>query len=105
MYIKVSKSSLLHKVVYGAAIISREMSIKEESNDVTDMLKVQSDDQSVRISMENLKLKDNQEEYVSRNQYHLVRGQINQLKVRQFLATESLLKLMKNAFYFTSKPF
>ena len=81
MYIKVSKSSLLHKVVCGAAIISREMSIKEESNDVTDMLKVQSDDQSVRISMENLKLKDNQEEYVSRNQYHLVRGQINQLKV------------------------
>ena len=81
------------------------MSIKEVSNDVTDMLKVQSDDQSVRISMENLKLKDNQEEYVSRNQYHLVRGQTNQLKVGQFLATESLLKLMKNAFYFTSKPF
>ena len=44
------------------------MSIKEVSNDVTDMFKVPSDDQSVRIGMENLKLKDNQEEeYVRRN--------------------------------------
>ena len=44
------------------------MSIKEVSNDVTNMFKVQSDDQSLRIGMENLKLKDNQEkEYVSRN--------------------------------------
>ena len=56
------------------------MSIKEVSNDVTDMFKVPSDDQSLRISMENLKLRDNQEEeYVSRNQYHLVRRQIDQL--------------------------
>ena len=56
------------------------MSIKEVSNDVTDMFKVPSDDQSLRISMENLKLRDNQEEeYVSRNQYHLVRGRIDQL--------------------------
>ena len=50
------------------------MSIKEVSNNVTDMFKVPSDDQSLRISMENLELRDNQEEeYVSRNQYHLVR--------------------------------
>ena len=56
------------------------MSIKEVSHDVTDMFKVPSDDQSLRISMENLKLRDNQEEeYVSRNQYHLLRGQIDQL--------------------------
>ena len=71
---------MLHKVVYGAAIICGEMSIKEMNNDVTDMFKVPSDDQSLRISMENLKLRDNQEEeYVSRNQYHLVRGRIDQL--------------------------
>ena len=45
-----------------------------------DMFKVPNDDQSLRISMENLKLRDNQEEeYVSRNQYHLVRGRIDQL--------------------------
>ena len=52
------------------------MSIKEMSNDdATDMFKVPSDDQNLRISMENLKLRDHQEEeYVSRNQYHLVRG-------------------------------
>ena len=37
------------------------MSIKEVSSDVTDMFKVPSDGQSLRISMENLKLKDNQE--------------------------------------------
>ena len=44
------------------------MSIKEVSNDVTDMFKVRSDDQSLRIGMDNLKLKDNQEEeYDSRN--------------------------------------
>ena len=44
------------------------MSIKEVSNNVTDMFKVPSDDQSLRIGMENLKLKDHQEEeYVSRN--------------------------------------
>ena len=44
------------------------MSIKEVSNDVTDMFKVPSDDQSLRIAMENLKLRDNQEEeYISRN--------------------------------------
>ena len=55
------------------------MSIKKVSNDMTDMFKVPSDDQSLRISMENLKLRDNQEEYVSRNQYHLVRGRIDQL--------------------------
>ena len=56
------------------------MSIKEVSNNVTDMFKVPSDDQSLRISMENLKLRDNQEEeYVSRNQYHLKRGWIEQL--------------------------
>ena len=56
------------------------MSIKEVSNDVTDMFKVPSDDQSLRISMENLKLRDNQEEeYVSRNQYHLKRGRMEQL--------------------------
>ena len=55
------------------------MSIKEVSNNVTDMFKVPSDDQSLRISMENLKLRDNQEEYDSRNQYHLVRGRIDQL--------------------------
>ena len=51
------------------------MSIKKMSNNVADMFKVPNDDQSLRISMENLKLKDNQEqEYISRNQYHLVRG-------------------------------
>ena len=57
------------------------MSIKEVSNDdVTDMFKVPSGDHSLRISMENLKLRDHQEEeYVSRNQYHLVRGWIYQL--------------------------
>ena len=50
------------------------MSIKEVSNNVTDMFKIPSDDQSLRIRMENLKLRDNQEEeYVSGNQYHLVR--------------------------------
>ena len=66
--------------MYGAAITCGEMSIKEVSNDVTDMFKVPRDDQSLRISMENLKLRDNQEEeYVSRNQYHLLRGQIDQL--------------------------
>ena len=51
------------------------MCIKEVSNEVNDLFKVPSDDQSLRISMDNLKLRDNQEEeYVSRNQYHLVRG-------------------------------
>ena len=56
------------------------MSIKEVSSDVTDMFKVPSDDQRFIISMENLKLRDNQEEeYVSRNQYQLVRGRIDQL--------------------------
>ena len=50
------------------------MSIKEVSNNVTDMFKIPSDDQSLRIRMENLKLRDNQEEEnVSGNQYHLVR--------------------------------
>ena len=50
------------------------MSIKEVSNNVTDMFKIPSDDQSLRIRMENLKLRDNQEEeYASGNQYHLVR--------------------------------
>ena len=71
---------MLHKVVYGAAIACVEMCIKEVRDDVTDMFKVPSDDQSSRIRMKNLKLRDNQEEeYVSRNQYHLVRGRINQL--------------------------
>ena len=58
------------------------MLIKEVSNDVTDMFKVPSDDQSLRIRKENLKLKDNQEkeeEYIKRDQSHLVRGQVNQL--------------------------
>ena len=56
------------------------MSIKEVSTNVTDMFKVLSNDQSLRIIKENMKLKDNhEEEYVSRNQYHLVRGQIDQL--------------------------
>ena len=56
------------------------MSIKEVSTDVTDMFKVLSNGQSLRIIKENMKLKDNhEEEYVSRNQYHLVRGQIYQL--------------------------
>ena len=56
------------------------MSIKEVSTDMTDMFKVLSDDQSLRSIKENMKLKDNhEEEYVSRNQYHLVRGQIDQL--------------------------
>ena len=51
------------------------MCIKEVSNKVIDIFKVGSDDQSLRIIMEDLKLRDNQEEeYVSRNQYHLVRG-------------------------------
>ena len=54
--------------------------MKEATNNVTDMFKVPSDDQSLRISMKNLKLRDNQEEeYVNKNQYHLVRGQIDQL--------------------------
>ena len=71
---------MLHKVVYGAAIICEEMSMKEVGNDVTDMFKVPSDDQNLRISIENLKLRDNQEEeYVLRNQYNLVRGRIDQL--------------------------
>ena len=36
---------------------------------MTEMFKVPCDDQSLRISMENLKLRDNQEEeYVIRNQ-------------------------------------
>ena len=49
-------------------------------DDLTDMFKIPSDDQSLRIKMENLKLRDNQEEeYVSRNQYHLVKGRIDQL--------------------------
>ena len=70
----------MHKVVYGAAIVCGEMSIKEVSNIVTDMFKAPSDDRSLGISMENLNLKDNQEEeYVSRNQYHIVRGRIDQL--------------------------
>ena len=44
------------------------------------MMKVPSDDRRVRISMGNLKLSDNQEDqYISRNQYHLVRGRINPL--------------------------
>ena len=56
------------------------MSIKEVSNDVTDMFKVPSDDQSLRITMENLQRTGNlEEEYVSRNQYHLMRGRIDQL--------------------------
>ena len=56
------------------------MSIKEASNGVTDMFKVPSDDQRLIISMRILKLRDNQEkEYVSRNQYQLVRGRIDQL--------------------------
>ena len=54
------------------------MSIKEFRNDVTDMPKIPSDDQNLTISMENLRLKDNQEEEcVGRNQYHLVRGRIS----------------------------
>ena len=56
------------------------MSIKEASNGVTDMFKVPSDDQRLIISMRILKLRDNQEkEYVSRNQYQLVSGRIDQL--------------------------
>ena len=56
------------------------MCIKEVSNKVIGIFKVGSDDQSLRISMEDLKLRDNQEEEnVSRNQYHLVRGWIDQL--------------------------
>ena len=44
------------------------------------MLKVQSDDQSLKISMESMKLKENQEEkYPRKNQYHSIRGQINQV--------------------------
>ena len=47
---------------------------------MTDMFKVPSDGQILRIKMKNLKLRDNQEEeYVSRNQYHLVRGRMDQL--------------------------
>ena len=44
------------------------MSIKEVSKNVTEMFKVPSDGQSLRIGMQNLKLKGHQEEeYVSRN--------------------------------------
>ena len=69
-----------HAVYVWCSYYMWRMSIKEVSNDVTDMFKVPRDDQSLRISMENLKLRDNQEEeYVSRNQYHLVRGRIDQL--------------------------
>ena len=47
---------------------------------MTDMFKVPSDDQSLRITMENLQRTGNlEEEYVSRNQYHLMRGRIDQL--------------------------
>ena len=55
------------------------MSIKKKSNDVIDMSKVLSDDQSLRTSIENMNLEDNQDEkeYVRRDQYHLVRGKIN----------------------------
>ena len=55
------------------------MSIKKKSNDVIDMSKVLSDDQSLRTSIENINLEDNQDEkeYVRRDQYHLVRGKIN----------------------------
>ena len=55
------------------------MSIKKKSNDVIDMPKVLSDDQSLRTSIENMNLEDNQDEkeYVRRDQYHLVRGKIN----------------------------
>ena len=58
----VSKSRLLHKVAYGAAIICGKMSIKEVNDGLAGMLKIPSDDQGLRISMENLKLKDNQKE-------------------------------------------
>ena len=57
----------MHKVVYGAAIICGEISIKEMNSDVT----VPKGDQNLRIIMGNLKLKD--------NQYHLVRWRIDQL--------------------------
>ena len=55
------------------------MSIKKKSNDVIDMSKVLRDDQSLRTSIENMNLEDNQDEkeYVRRDQYHLVRGKIN----------------------------
>lgn len=44
------------------------------------MFKVQSDDQSLKISMESMKLKENQEEeYPRRNQYHSTTGEINQV--------------------------
>ena len=43
------------------------------------MIKVLTDDQILRICMENLKLKDNQEEYARENQRHSIRGQINQV--------------------------
>ena len=55
------------------------MSIKKKSNDVIDMSKVLSDDQSLRTSIEDMNLEDNQDEkeYVRRDQYHLLRGKIN----------------------------
>ena len=66
------------------------MSIKEVSNDVTDMFKVPSDDQSLRITMENLQRTGNlEEEYVSRNQYHLMRGRIDQLIDEEPLVTQT----------------
>ena len=44
------------------------------------MFKVQNDDRSLKISMESMKLKENQEEeYPRRNQYHSITGEISQV--------------------------
>ena len=49
------------------------MSIKEVNDGLADMLKIPSDDQGLRISMENLKLKDNQKEECERANHPICR--------------------------------
>ena len=80
MYSDASKLRLLHRVVYGAAVMYKEMSIKRMSKHGSGMLKVPSDNQSLRTSLKNLKLRDNQgEKYTGGDQCRSMRGHINQI--------------------------
>ena len=79
MYTDVSKLWLLHKIVFDAAVTCEDMSIKRISKHENHLLKVPTDGQSIRTSVENLMLRDNQEKKHTReNQCHSVRAQINQ---------------------------
>lgn len=56
MYTVVSKLCLLGKAVFDAAVTCEEMSTKGMSKHKNDLVKVLLDDQSLRTSIDNLKL-------------------------------------------------